>query len=189
MNVSDLWTPRQICRVNASTTVPRQLSLITDDAGVDTISYSGTTVTVSLLDAHQLRTGDMVEFAGAWSNSDLIGKFKITVVTTQSFSVVVNKAPTAAISAGAGSYLHLLYSFASATVLGLKAARTANSSAAFIGVTSTNGDQPYQINPYNNTTQDGIVLLGGGNPEHRWKLSDWYLDVGSAGDGVMMTLK
>ena len=189
MNVSDLWTPRQFTLTNGSTTVPKRLSIIGTNDDVDIISYSGTTVTITLLTVHQLRTGDMVSLTGAWNNAEVIGKFKVTVLNTLAFTITVNKAPTAAINGAAGSCIDLLYSFATATVLGQKAARVANTGLVWLGVTSANSDQPYQVNVYNPTTQDGIVILGGGNPEHRWKLSDWYLDVATANDGVVMTMK
>jgi hypothetical protein len=69
--------------------------------------------------------------------------------------------------------------FRYATVLGKKAERTDNTGIVYIGVISTNDTQPYAIAPGGSVTiqaPPGCFL----------DFKDWYLDVVTANDGVVV---
>jgi len=67
--------------------------------------------------------------------------------------------------------------FRKATLIGLKAARTANVGNVYLGIGATNDTQPLQIAPSEVIT---ITAPTGA----KYDLNDWYLDVLNAGDGV-----
>lgn len=70
--------------------------------------------------------------------------------------------------------------FKSATFFGFHdSARTANTGTVYIGVTSGNDSQPIAI-----TTGSYVTVEA---PAGKWlDLADWYLDVASANDGVVV---
>lgn len=67
----------------------------------------------------------------------------------------------------------------SMTVWGKKAAQTNNTSVCYIGRASGNGTQSIEI-----PIGEPVVIKG---PEGtKFDLSDWYIDVGTNGDGVVV---
>lgn len=69
--------------------------------------------------------------------------------------------------------------FTRATVLGLKAARTANSGDVYIGPTSSNDAQPFKV------LSSGEVVIQA-QVGTKLNLKEWYLDVTIANDGVVI---
>lgn len=187
MNISGLWTPRQWVVTNASTTVPKRLSNFAIDSDVVSMTALDTTVTVTLTPDHGLVTGDLVELSGEFTPAGVIGKHKITVVSSKVFTFTLQSDP-GTITYPSGSYFDLCYSFVTATMLGKNAFRTANTGTVYIGVTSVDGEQPYEILPYNSTTNAGVALLNGAG-ENRRVLSHWYMDVATANDGLVITMQ
>jgi len=66
-----------------------------------------------------------------------------------------------------------------AVIIGKKSARSANSDRVYLGVTSGNNEQPYEISPDRYITLDAP-------PGTKIDLATWYLDVTTAGDGVVI---
>lgn len=70
--------------------------------------------------------------------------------------------------------------FRTATLIGNKdQARTANTGNVWIGLTSTNNQQPVLIQP-------GETITVSAPPGSYFDLRDWYLDVATANDGVVI---
>lgn len=67
--------------------------------------------------------------------------------------------------------------FRTATLIGLKAARTANVGNVFLGIGSANDTQPILISP-----DETIIIIA--PPGEKYDLNDFDLDVLNAGDGV-----
>ena len=67
----------------------------------------------------------------------------------------------------------------SITILGNKDWRTANTGTVYIGPTSTNNVQPIAITP-------GAVVTLAFGPDQFIDLYDWYVDVVTANDGVVV---
>jgi hypothetical protein len=66
-----------------------------------------------------------------------------------------------------------------ATLLGLKGGRTNNTSVAYVGVSSGNDTQQFKLTPGGEVTitaTEGTMI----------NLYNWYIDVGTAGDGVVV---
>jgi hypothetical protein len=66
-----------------------------------------------------------------------------------------------------------------AVVIGKKAARTANADRVYLGVTSTNNEQAYEIKPKETITINAP-------PGQKMDFQNWYLDVETVGDGVIV---
>ena len=75
--------------------------------------------------------------------------------------------------AASGTYFRV------ATIIGKKAARTNNTGTVYIGIGSTNDTQPLPIYPGQTIA---ISMPSGGVGD----LNDWYIDVETAGDGVIV---
>ena len=67
--------------------------------------------------------------------------------------------------------------FRDATLIGVKAARTNNAGVVYLGISTTDNTQFFDIQP---GEMVGIQAL----PGEKYDLNDWYLDVLNAGDGV-----
>lgn len=67
----------------------------------------------------------------------------------------------------------------SITIIGNKASRTANTGTVYIGPTSTDNDQPIAI-------ASGSLVTLTFTPDQYIDLYDWYLDVATANDGVVI---
>lgn len=65
-----------------------------------------------------------------------------------------------------------------ATFLGKKAFRTDNTSTCFLGTSSTNDEQPFQL------PAGGEVAISAAEG-CEFNLADWYIDVGTNADGVV----
>ena len=93
----------------------------------------------------------------------------IIYVTNSSTSVPTNF--TAGVSATTNIYASRI------TILGKPSARGANTSVAYIGTTSGNDTQPYPIP----TTGEVLITAPEGSV---FNLRDWWVDVGTANDGL-----
>lgn len=69
--------------------------------------------------------------------------------------------------------------FSHATFIGLKAERTANAGRVYLGVTSTNNTQPITLDP-------SEIKSISAPPGVLYSLHDWYVDVVTNGDGVVV---
>lgn len=65
------------------------------------------------------------------------------------------------------------------TIIGKKAARTANTGTVYIGTSSANDSQVYEI-------LTGTVHTLNARPGAFIDLSTWYLDVATVGDGIII---
>ena len=96
-----------------------------------------------------------------------------SVYTFAQLTKTVAAAATPEAIAADGTY------FVSAFIVGKKAARTDNVGTIYVGIGSTNNSQPIPINP------GEIVTLSMGEGQEG-DLNDWYVDVETAGDGVVV---
>ena len=96
----------------------------------------------------------------------------VLYVPTQIIKIVTAAGTPEAIAAD-GTY------FRQATIIGKKSARTNNTSAVYLGVSSTNDTQAITIQPGESQT---ISMPREGMGD----LNDWYIDVETAGDGVIV---
>lgn len=69
-----------------------------------------------------------------------------------------------------------------ATFLGKKAYRTSNTSTAYLGTSSVNDEQAFPL------PVDGEVVITASDGK-KINLRDWYLDVGTAADGVVIFIE
>ncbi len=69
--------------------------------------------------------------------------------------------------------------FQAATLIGKKAARTLNTGTVYLGIGATNDTQALEILP-------GEVIEITAPPGQKYDLNDWYLDVATAADGVVI---
>lgn len=69
--------------------------------------------------------------------------------------------------------------FQTATLIGKKAARINNTGTVYLGIGATNDSQPLEILP-------GEVVEITAPPGTKFDLNDWYLDVETASDGVVI---
>ena len=67
--------------------------------------------------------------------------------------------------------------FRTATIVGIKAARTNNVGAVYLGIGGTNDTQIYKISP-------GETVKLTAPPGEKYDFNDWYCDVLNAGDGL-----
>lgn len=67
--------------------------------------------------------------------------------------------------------------FRTATLIGIKAARTNNVGVVYLGIGATNDTQVYKISP-------GETVKLTAPPGEKYDLNDWYLDVLNNGDGL-----
>ncbi len=95
------------------------------------------------------------------------------VTLTQLIKTVADAGTPERISATAGTF------FRQATFLGKKAARTDNTSSAFLGMTATNDAQAYEIVAGGEITITAPIGC-------KYDLYDFYLDVGTNADGVVV---
>lgn len=68
-----------------------------------------------------------------------------------------------------------------ATIIGRKAAQTDNTGVVRVGPVSGNGNQAFDIQPGLPSAALDSILAGG-----MVDLSQWYIDVANAGDGVLV---
>jgi hypothetical protein len=66
-----------------------------------------------------------------------------------------------------------------AVVMGKKAARSNNSDRVYLGTTSGNNEQPYEI-------KSGETITINAPPGQKMDFQNWYVDVQTAGDGVIV---
>ena len=69
--------------------------------------------------------------------------------------------------------------FRKATIMGLKADRTANTGIIYLGVGATNDTQPFAI-------AAGAVIYINAPVGSRYNWKDWWLDAATAADGVVI---
>ena len=100
--------------------------------------------------------------------ADLVGAEKIT--PTQIIKTVAIVGTPEALAA-AGTV------FRTATIAGIKAARTNNVGTVYLGIGATNDTQVYKISP-------GETVKLTAPPGEKYDLNDWYCDVLNAGDGL-----
>ena len=94
------------------------------------------------------------------------------VVPTQIIKTVAASATPEALAAD-GTF------FQTATLIGKKAARTLNAGTVYLGIGSTNDTQALEILP-------GEIVEITASSGQKYDLNDWYLDVATAGDGVVV---
>lgn len=147
------------------------MGCVTDAAGVKTRA-----VLVTCDSPHWLTSGDVLVVENAVPTG-YNGTYTIKVLSATTFTFQASSVPMVDASVAATYYAKL--PVADATVMGLKAPQTDNVGAVFLGLDSTDGMQPFRVLP------GGEVYLTPPEKES-WDLSDWWLDVAEAGDGVVI---
>lgn len=105
--------------------------------------------------------------------------YQITTLTGANATTPIQITKTVAASgtpealAASGTY------FRKATILAQKAARSANTGTVYLGIGSTNDTQPIGLSP-------GDVWSIEAPQGEKYDLNDWYLDVATNGDGVVI---
>jgi hypothetical protein len=176
--------PRQWIKTVAATGTPErltQISLSMSIAGATPVTENGrsySTATTSV--AHQLQPGDEFQVTGLATRTELNSRrLRVWEVTSATEFVFVDPSGDEDNEASVAVVLTAFISFERATVLGKKAARTANTGDVYLGLSSTNDTQPYKI-----ATDTEIVIEA--PPGKYMRLADWYVDVATAADGVVV---
>ena len=169
-------TQRQWVMTNSSTTVPKRLTTVPHSAAVHGTSQLVVTSTA----APNLQVNDWANVTFT-TNTSLNGRYRISAVTSTTFTLAVKD--TVADLGNVDSDIATLYvelPFTSALLRGQKAIQTANTGDVAIGTSSTDGNQPDVI-------QSGQIWNLTPSLGRYWDLADWYVDVATANDGLVIT--
>lgn len=164
--------PRQFIKTVAAIGTPERLT----QRAISTITRVGALVTVTTSVNHEFETGDDVEIEGI-NQAVYNGRKKIDVTgaTTFTYGIEGNPADPTFTTATASAHLWCRR----ATFLGKKAATTPNATAVRLGPSSGNDTQGFDLAV---SGESELQAMAGS----RHNLRDWYLDVGTAGDGVVI---
>jgi hypothetical protein len=168
----------QLIKTVAAAAIPERLT----SKAITSIARAGTTrkCVVTTTTPHGYTNGARVYISGANEaefNNTTRG-LMITVLTDTTFAILID-GTTAAATGTLVCYADMFVR--QATVLGMKAERTANAGDVWVGTSATNDLQPYVISPSRE-----IYLNFGMPAESRINLGSYYLDVGNAGDGAIV---
>jgi hypothetical protein len=175
VNRPEYKTRRQWIKTVAAAGTPERLTSFAYVGAA--IEDNGTTIYVSTPSAHQLKPEDQIVISGSvgfnhrYVVTDIISATIFRALKLSSFVSADENPVNITIVA------HIF--FKNATILGKKAARTANATTAYIGPESTNDSQPFAI------VADGEISLHAPDGEI-WNLADWYCDVTTAADGAVI---
>ena len=129
--------------------------------------------------AHGLKVDDEVRISGA-NETAFNNQFTVlTVPSTTTFTIEVPE--TAEAEATGTVVLDADIWFVKAIVLGLKSPRVPNLNSVFYGADSTNDSQPHEVL----AGEEAKIEAPAGR---KYNLKDWWLDVVTAADGVVITL-
>lgn len=180
--------------VNPSTVVPMRLSSGTITAMARVAStptlvggVAGTLVEATTTEnPHGFWAGIAVVLAGA-VEAQFNGEFVISEVpASNKFRFFCAGATTPATTLSSLTYYGIV-PFRHATLLGLKDWRTANVANVYIGGSATDDQQPYVIEPYApGGTGENYLPTRTGHLDFMENLADYYLDVGTANDGLII---
>lgn len=164
---------RQYVVTNSSTSVPKKLTQVS----VTSITRTLDTATVTTTTSHYLVTGDTVVISGA-TQTDYNGTFIVTVTSATTFTYTVIGRPATPATGTILSTADL--PFVCASLMGFKSPQTQNTGLVYFGVTSVDGEQPYQVMP------TGVYVLNVVTTRNL-SLNNYYLDVQTANDGLVIS--
>jgi hypothetical protein len=174
-----LAKPRQWIKTVAAAGTPESLGR----RSITALSRSGTLATATST-AHGLKVGDRVDVSGANPADYNVADARVeTVPTADTFTYRLLEPLSAAIAnVASGTIVATCHvQFRRATVLGNNAARTPNTGSVWFGPESTNDSQPFEV-------LSGGESKIGEQAGVKYDLADWYLDVATAADGVVLIL-
>lgn len=145
---------------------------------------SAAKVVVTTSNEHGLTAGCSIVFVD--DGDEFVGTHGVTSVNSSTEFVLMIPPET---NPGAVSLAYYgLIPFRHAVLLGCKDYRTANVGNVYIGSQSTNDKQPYIVEPYSGGGIGEAYLRSGeiGDAPVFEDLSDYYLDVANANDGLVI---
>jgi len=147
------------------------------------LARNDTLVTATTTEAHNLIAGDEVTISGA-DQALYNGTHKVTSVptaTTFTYVIVLPRETSQhPVSPATGTIVcDCQIFFRRCTVQGKNAVRTDNATTVYLGNLSTNDTQPFEVA----AGEDVEIPVPVGC---RQSLVDWYVDVGTNGDGVVL---
>ena len=164
--------PRQWKKTVAAPGTPERISR----RAITSIIRGGTSTRCTVVcTAHGMETGDFVLISGA-AQAEFNSTFRITVVDPNTFTIECGGTTAAATGT---LVLDWEYYFARATVLGKKDWRVDNADFAWLGVTAIDNEQPFIVLPGGETALQPAT-------GRKLRLADWFVDVGTAADGVVL---
>lgn len=165
---------RQWLVTNSSTTAPARLT----GFSVSSLTRNDTTATVTTAAAHNLQTGDYVTLAGA-DQAQFVGTFRVeSVPSGTTFTFAPTTGATVTTATGTITGYGLVY-YRRADFLGNKSWQTVNTGDIYLGVSSTNAEQPVLVSSGGSAYEEAA-------PGAKLGLHDLYLDVATANDGVVV---
>lgn len=171
--------PRTFIKTVAATGTPEKLTL----RAVSSLTRAGRTVTVQTALTHHYAVGDQVVIAGA-TQPEYNGTFTVSaIVASSQFQYVLPGAAEPVTPATGTITVEANIWFRRATVYGKTTAQgAANATSVFLGESSSDGAQPIEV------LSGGEVDLEPGVGA-RYNLRDFYADVGTALEGVVIVLR
>jgi hypothetical protein len=132
---------------------------------------------------HSMLPGSEIVISGA-NETEFNGSFTITERTSTSKVRFFCPGASAAVTGSPVYYANVW--FRHAILLGLKAFRTANAAVVYVGGSSANDEQPYGVLAYDpGNAGEAYLPAAQAGPQYE-NLADYYLDVSTNGDGLLV---